>query len=253
MDCGGRARRRKAVIVKEVLAKSILSKSKIFDYVVNPYIGCQHGCSFCYARFMKRVTGHREPWGEFVDVKANAAGLLRTEIRKKRRGRVWVSGVCDPYQPLEEKYRLTRQCLEILAGDGWEATIQTRSPLVLRDIDVIRRGEGFEAGLSVTTADDGIRKLFEPGAPPIGERIRALDEMHKAGIRTYAMIAPLLPGAEGLAELLEGKVDYVLVDRMNYAYADHVYRRHGLEDGKTDEYFRKAVRRLESLNACRVV
>ncbi len=77
------------MIVKEVLAKSILSKSKIFDYVVNPYIGCQHGCSYCYARFMKRVTGHREPWGEFVDVKANAAGLLRTEIQKRRRGRVW--------------------------------------------------------------------------------------------------------------------------------------------------------------------
>jgi len=235
------------VVVKEVLAKSVLSKSKIFDYVVNPYIGCRHGCFYCYARFMKRVTGHREPWGEFVDVKTNAAELLRAEVRKKKRGRVWVSGVCDPYQPLEEKYGLTRKCLEILARNGWEATIQTRSPLVLRDIDVIRRGEGFEAGLSVTTADDGVRKLFEPGAPPIADRIRALEELRGAGIRTYAMIAPLLPGAEGLAELLPGKVDYVLIDCMNYAYADWVYRKHGLEDQRTDEYFRKVVRRLESL------
>lgn len=241
------------MIVKEVLAKSILSKSKVFDYVVNPYIGCEHGCSYCYARFMKRVTGHREPWGEFVDVKTNAAVLLRAEIRKKKRGRVWVSGVCDPYQPLERKYGLTRQCLEILADNGWEATIQTRSPLVLRDIDVILRGEGFEAGLSVTTADDGIRRLFEPGAPPVGERIRALGELRAAGIRTYAMIAPLLPGAEGLAEALPGKVDYVLIDRMNYAYADPVYRRHGLEDKRTDEYFREAFRSLESLKACRIV
>ncbi len=240
------------MVVKEVLAKSVLSKSKIFDYVVNPYIGCQHGCTYCYARFMKRVTGHREPWGEFVDVKINAAELLRAEVRKKKRGRVWVSGVCDPYQPLEEKYGLTRQCLEILARNGWEATIQTRSPLVLRDIEVIRRGEGFEAGLSVTTADDGVRKLFEPGAPPIGDRIRALEELRGAGIRTYAMIAPLLPGAEGLAEQLAGKVDHVLIDRMNYAYADWVYRKHGLEDQRADECFRTAVRKLESLKTCRV-
>ncbi len=89
------------LIVKEILAKTILSKSKIYPYVVNPYTGCQHGCSYCYARFMKRVTGHKEPWGEFVDVKINAAELLRGEIGKKKRGRVWISGVCDPYQPLE--------------------------------------------------------------------------------------------------------------------------------------------------------
>jgi DNA repair photolyase len=225
------------LIVKEILAKTILSKSKIYPYVVNPYTGCQHGCSYCYARFMKRVTGHTEPWGEFVDVKVNAAELLRQEITKKKRERVWVSGVCDPYQPLEEKYRLTRQCLEILARNTWPVIIQTRSPLVLRDIDILREARDFEVGFSVTTADDTIRKLFEPGAPPINDRIQALDELHKAGIRTYAMVAPVLPGAEGLAALLKGKVDYVLIDRMNYHYADQVYRKYGLEDKRADDYF----------------
>lgn len=233
--------------VTEVRAKSILSASKVYDYAVNPYVGCQHACSYCYARFMKRVTGHREPWGDFVDVKINAADLLRLEIRKKRRGRVWVSGVCDPYQPLEAKYRLSRQCLEILARNEWPATIQTRSPLVLRDMDIFRQGRGFEVGLSVTTADDGIRRLFEPKGPPVSERIRALDELHKAGIRTYAMIAPMLPGAEGLAELLEGKVDYVLIDRMNYHYADWIYRKYGLQDKLTDEYFQRTKRTLDSI------
>ncbi|MBE0568559.1 MAG: radical SAM protein [Deltaproteobacteria bacterium] len=241
------------MIVKEIQAKSILSKSKIYDYVINPYIGCQHGCTYCYARFMKRVTGHKEPWGDFVDVKTNAADLLRVEVRKKKRGRVWVSGVCDPYQPLEAKYKLTRQCLEILARNDWPATIQTRSPLILRDVDIIREGRDFEAGLTITTADDDIRKLFEPGAPPINDRIQALDELHKAGIRAYAMIAPLLPGAEGLADLLEGKVDYVLIDRMNYHYADSVYRKHGLQEKLSDDSFRQAVRKLESLHKCRVV
>jgi len=235
------------MIVKEVQAKSILSTSKVYDYVVNPYIGCQHACSYCYARFMKRFTGHREPWGDFVDVKSNAANLLRVEINKKKQGRVWVSGVCDPYQPLEAKYKLSRQCLEILARNNWPAIIQTRSPLVLRDMDIIRQGKGFEVGFSVTTADDGIRKLFEPKAPPVNERIRALDELHKAGIRTYAMIAPMLPGAEGLAELLEGKVDYVLIDRMNYHYADWIYRKYGLQDKLTDEFFQRTTRILDSI------
>jgi DNA repair photolyase len=225
------------LIVKEVLAKTILSPSRIYPWVINPYTGCQHGCSYCYARFMKRVTGHREPWGGFVDVKVNAPDLLRVEIQKKKRGRVWVSGVCDPYQPLEAQYRLTRQCLEILVRHEWPVIIQTRSPLVLRDIDIIRNAQDIEVGLSVTTADDSIRKLFEPDAPPIPDRIHALEDLHNAGIRTYAMIAPVLPGAEGLAGLLKGKTDYVLIDRMNYHYADWVYRKYGLEDKLTDEYF----------------
>lgn len=235
------------MIVKEVRVKSVLSASKVYEYVVNPYIGCQHACSYCYARFMKRFTGHREPWGDFVDVKSNAANLLRVEINKKKRGRVWVSGVCDPYQPLEAKYKLSRQCLEILAQNNWSVIIQTRSPLVLRDMDIIKQGQNFEVGLSITTADDNIRRLFEPLAPPINDRIKALDELHKAGIRTYAMIAPMLPGAEGLAELLKGKVDYVLIDRMNYHYADWIYRKYGLQDKLTDEFFQRTSRELDSI------
>jgi DNA repair photolyase len=235
------------LIVQEVRAKSILSRSKIYRYVVNPYTGCQHGCSYCYARFMKRVTGHREPWGDFVDVKVNAPELLRNEIRRKSKGRVWISGVCDPYQPLEEQYRLTRQCLAILVGNNWPVIIQTRSPLVLRDLDIIREAGDIEVGLSITTADDDIRKLFEPHAPPIPDRIQALDELHRAGVRTYAMIAPVLPGAEGLAGLLTGKVDYVLIDRMNYHYADWIYRKHGLEEYLSDDYYTKVRQTLESI------
>jgi len=197
---------------------------------------------------MKRVTRHREPWGEFVDVKINAPDLLQVEIsKKKKQGRVWVSGVCDPYQPLEAKYRLTRKCLEILAQNHWPVIIQTRSPLVLRDIDIIKDAQNFEVGFSVTTADDGIRRLFEPNASSINDRIKALDELHKAGIRTYAMIAPMLPGAERLAELLNGKIDYSLIDRMNYHYADWVYRKYGLEDKLTDDFFYRTRQELASI------
>ncbi len=234
------------MIVKEIRAKSILSVSKVYDYVVNPYIGCQHACTYCYARFMKRFTGHKEPWGEFVDVKINAPDLLRVEINKKKKGMVWMSGVCDPYQPQEEKHGLTRRCLEILGQNSWPVTVQTRSPLVLRDVDILKEASDSEVGLTVTTADDGIRELFEPNAPSIKDRLDALDGLHQAGIRTYAMIAPMLPGAEGLAETLEGKVDYVIVDRMNYNHAAWVYRKYGLLNKLTDDFFYRTGRELTS-------
>jgi DNA repair photolyase len=229
------------MIIKEVQAKSILSISKVYPYVINPYTGCQHNCSYCYARFMKRFTGHREPWGQFVDVKVNAPELLSTELGRKKRDRVWISGVCDPYQPVEEKYQLTRQCLALLAKANWPVTIQTRSPLVLRDLDILKTGAEFEVGFSITTADDKVRKLFEPLAPSIPDRIKALDELHQAGIKTFVMIAPMLPGSEELPPLLTGKVDSVILDRMNYHHADWVYQRFNLEDKMTDQYFDQTV------------
>ncbi len=223
--------------IKETYPKTILSASRVYPYVVNPYTGCQHNCSYCYARFMKRFTGHKEPWGQFVDVKMNAPQLLRHEIARKKPDRVWVSGVCDPYQPLEAKYTLTRQCLEILVQHHWPVTVQTRSPLVVRDIDILERGGSLEVGMSITTADDAMRGLFEPQAPPIEARLRALDELHRSGIRTFAMIAPMLPGAEDLASCLAGKVDAVILDRMNYHHADWVYRKYGLLEKMSDGFF----------------
>ena len=232
------------VIVKEIQVKTILSESKVFDYALNPYTGCEHACSYCYARYMKRFTGHREPWGEFVDAKINAPGLLPRELDRKRRGTVWISGVCDPYQPLEAHYELTRRCLEVLIDHRWPVTIQTRSPLVVRDLDILEGAQDIEVGFSIATGDDEIRKLFEPRAPAVGRRLEALERLHEAGIRTFAMIAPMLPGAEELGEMLPGKVDHVLVDRMNYRYGDRVYRDHGLLDKRGDAFFRHTAAEL---------
>ena len=235
------------MIIKEICSKTILSKSKVFDYTINSYIGCEHACTYCYARFMKRYTGHKEPWGEFVDVKINAASLLQNEINRKKVGRVWISGTCDPYQPLEKKYQITRRCLEILSRHGWSVTVQTKSPLVLRDSEVLKRIKNIEVGFTITTADDGVRKIFEPNAPSIGERIETLEKLHSSGIRTFAMIAPILPKAEDLAAKIAGKVDYVLIDKMNYHNADWVYQKHKLEYARTDEYF--AQKKTEIANA----
>jgi len=237
------------MIVKEIYAKSILSKSKVSDYTINPYIGCEHGCTYCYARFMKRFTRHREPWGIFADVKINTATLLQREIRKKRAGRVWISGVCDPYQPIEKKYELTKSCLEILSEHDWPVTIQTKSYLVLRDIELLRTFGNIEVGLTVTTTDDNIRKIFEPSSPTIKERVETLEKLHSAGIKTYAMIAPILPRAEGLVEQLSKKADFILIDKMNYHYADWVYRKHRLEYAMTQNFFnRKKAELSEALD-----
>jgi DNA repair photolyase len=139
--------------IRKIQAKTILSKSQVYDYALNPYVGCRHACVYCYAKFMKRFTGHREPWGEFVDVKINAPELLAIEVRKKKVGRVWISGVCDPYQSLEKKYLMTKRCLQILVENGWPFTIQTKSDLVLRDIEILKRSSHAEVGFTITTAD----------------------------------------------------------------------------------------------------
>lgn len=235
-----------SMIVREINSKSILSESKIFTYVINPYVGCQFGCKYCYARYMKKFTGHKEPWGEFVDVKINAADLLKREIKKKKNDRVWISGVCDPYQPLEAKYKLTRVCLEILTENDWPVVIQTKSKLVLRDVDIIKRNDKIDVGFSIGTADEGMRKLFEPNSPPIADRISALRELHDNGITTFAMIAPVLPGSDEITDLLDGIVDYIYVDRMNYCYANNIYKKNDLEKFLEIKYFNKVAQKIKS-------
>ncbi|HYA88205.1 MAG TPA: radical SAM protein [Nitrospirota bacterium] len=225
------------MIVKEIQAKSILSKSQIYNYALNAYIGCSHKCLYCYARFMKRYTGHSEAWGDFVDVKTNAPELLAKEVKKKRIGRVWISGVCDAYQPLERKYELTKRCIEILVENGWPFTIQTKSPLVVRDLELLKKAPDCEVGFTITTAEDATRKMFEPYAPPIAKRVEALSILHRAGIRTFVMIAPMLPGALGLVGMLKGNVGHVLLDRLNYHYADWAFKKYGMEWAMDDEFF----------------
>ena len=225
------------MIIQEIFAKTILSKSQIQEYAFNPYVGCSHACRYCYASFMRRFTGHKEKWGEFVDAKVNAPDLLAREIKRKRLGRVWVSGVCDPYQPAEKKYKLTARCLEIFSEHQWPVTVQTKSSLVLRDIEILEKFKNIEVGFSITTADEKIKEIFEPGASPIKERIHALEVLHSRGIQTFAMIAPILPKAGGLIEQLPGKVDHVLIDRLNYFYANRTYQKIKMEWAKKVLFF----------------
>ena len=234
-------------VVREIEAKSILNASKIYDTCVNPYTGCQVGCVYCYAAlFMRRYSGHSEPWGDFVDAKINAPALLAKQIVKAKRGTSWFSSVCDPYQPIEELYGLTRRSLEVLAGRAFPVVIQTKSARVRRDLEVILRIPDVEVGFSIATEDETVIRLFERESSPVGERIEVLREFKAAGVPTYAFAGPLLPGnPERLASLLAGAVDRVLIDRMNYVPAVKAfYARHGLLDALTDRFFETQAARL---------
>ena len=122
----------------ERLCKGILSKSGIagIDYAVNPYLGCSHACVYCYARFMTRFNHAGEEWGTFVDAKVNCVEVLRAEAIKKTRGKVLLSSVTDPYQPLEARYKLSRGAIEELLKHQYPLSVLTKSNLVLRDIDL---------------------------------------------------------------------------------------------------------------------
>lgn len=236
--------------VREVEARSVLNASKIFDYCVNPYTGCQVGCAYCYASlFIPRYSGHSEPWGTFVDVKTNAPETLSRQLKRAKRGTVWLSSVCDPYQPLEARYLLTRRCLEALVESGFPVNIQSKSVLLLRDADLMVRIKDLEAGFTIATDDERTARLCEPFASTPAERTKALRTLRARGVRTFAFIGPLLPlNPSKLAGLLEGAVDRVLIDRMNYmgTFAVALAKR-GLQGVLTDAYFRRTANALADL------
>lgn len=229
------------MITREILAKTILTKTGIegYDYCINPYVGCAHGCRYCYASFMKRFTGHLEPWGEFVDVKVNAPEVLRRQLRRARVGSVLIGTVTDPYQPVEKHYRITRGCLEAILKSRFSVNILTRSPLVVRDIDLFRQFENISVGLSITTDKEEVKKLFEPHSPSIRARIEALKTLHDSGITTYTFIGPMLPlNPERLLEMLGGNADEVLIDRLNYLNkVKGLYGKAGFVQYLEDAYF----------------
>jgi DNA repair photolyase len=239
-----------SLLIKEIKAKSILTKSGIpgAHYCINPYTGCAHGCKYCYASFMKRFTNHTEPWGSFVDVKINAPDLLKRQIKRSKKGTIIISSVTDPYQPLEVRYELTRKCLEELIPYQSSVDILTKSPLVRRDIDLFKQFKDIEVGITITTNDERIRKIFEPKAPPVEARIQTIKKLHEARIRTYVFIGPILPmNPEIVCEKLAGYVDYVFIDRMNYITKTlSLYKRYKLDKWLNRELSNEIIERLKN-------
>ncbi|MFC1645346.1 radical SAM protein [Patescibacteria group bacterium] len=182
--------------IREIQASSIITKSNLpdADFVVNPYVGCMHCCVYCYAVFMKRFTGHGdEDWGSFVDVKVNAADLVPEKSEKYKGKLIFISSVTDAYMPIERKYQLTRKVLEKLVNLQPRLGVHTKSDLVLRDIDVLKKFLDCEVGITITTLNDEIRKEIEPLASSVERRVKALEELKKEGIRNYVFVGPILP------------------------------------------------------------
>jgi len=213
-----------SVLVREITCKSVLTETGLpADYAINCYVGCQHACVYCYARYMKRFTGHGEPWGTFVDVRTNAPQVLAREVRRKTPASVILSSVCDGWQPLEERYRVTGQCVEVLAQSGWHVSMLTKSALV-REVLPALEGKPADLGMTLTTLDERIRRVIEPGASPTAERLAVLEEAAGRGIAIWAFLGPFLPDLtdteESLVPLFEAAaklpVTHLHWDRVNF-------------------------------------
>lgn len=182
--------------ITEINCKTALSPSGIYGwvYALNPYTGCAHNCRYCYAPNILRI--RRQEWGEFVKVKRNLPTVLAQELKKKPPGLVGISSVTDPYQPIEKKLNITRYALELLLKHKFTVSLITKSPLILRDLDLIAQFEYNEVTLTVTTLDEGLCKILEPNAPPVRSRLEALEKLSNEGLNTYAFIGPLYPNLE---------------------------------------------------------
>ena len=208
--------------IKEIQVKTCMGRSKLGDYVINPYTGCSHGCRYCYADFIKRFQNIPDKWGEFVFAKANCPGLLEKEIEKNKPGSIFMSSVCDCYMPEEEKFGLTRKILEVFSRSGdknkFAIEILTKSSLVRRDFDLLKELD-IELGMSVNQLYGKTAAILEPLASSPNERLETLKEAREKGIRTFGFISPVLPGLCDLREvfpaLKEAGVRYVWVELFN--------------------------------------
>ncbi len=208
--------------VREVECKTVLNRSSIGEYSMNCYTGCQHGCIYCYARFMQRFRPHPEPWGRFVDVKVNAAEALRKQLRRAKPGGVFVSSACDAWQPVESRWKLTRECCRLLIEHGFKVNALTKNALVLRDFDIFQPGL-TRVGTTITTLDPKLAELWEPEASSVEERWGILKAAKQSGLETSVMFGPLLPylsdGQDSIDALFEraagADVDLIWVDAMN--------------------------------------
>lgn len=197
----------KNIVVKEIETKDYLTKSNLpsSDYVINPYIGCTHGCKYCYARFMKRFTGHQEEWGSFLDIKKCNKKIDTNKIIGKS---VFLSSVTDCYNSYEEKYRITRNLLEQLVNVDCELSISTKSKLILRDIDLLKQMKNLKVSISINTLDEKFKNDMDY-ASSVKDRIETLKILHQNGIYTILFMSPIFPYITDWKQIIEKTKDYV--------------------------------------------
>ena len=207
------------VKIAQIATKSVMTKSNtpLGGYSVNPYVGCPHACKYCYASFMKRFTGHTEDWGTFMDVKD---WPVIANPKKYAGQKIIIGTVTDGYNPLEERYRKTRQLLTELKDSGADILICTKSDLVLRDMDLlmeINRKNRLTVSWSVNTLDEEFKNDMD-AAVSIERRLAAMKQVYDAGIRTVCFISPVFPGLtdiEAIFHRAKDQCDLIWLENLN--------------------------------------
>ena len=203
-------------IIREIEVQSVMTKSSlpVGGFSVNPYVGCPHACKYCYASFMKRFTGHTEPWGTFLDVKH---WKPITNPHKYDGQRIVIGSVTDGYNPYEEEFCRTRRLLEELKGTNAEIMICTKSDLVLRDLELLKKFPKVTVSWSINTLDEQFRKDMDR-AVSIERRIEAMKKVYEAGIRTVCFVSPIFPGITDVKSII-GRVrdfaDLIWLENLN--------------------------------------
>ncbi|MGI8386878.1 SPL family radical SAM protein [Robertmurraya sp. P23] len=216
------------VIINEITSRKILTEAKGyldvgFTHSINPYSGCAFACKYCYVRELPIQKFKEIPWGDWLDIKSNAAENYRKEIIKLRKKEasvnIFMASATDPYQPIERKARITRGILEAMIENPPDfLQIQTRGPLITRDLDLlVKLKEKCRVLVSVTIETDreDVKQIFAPYAPGIRLRLKALKQIHDAGISTQASISPVLPFTPEFPKVLEGMVDHIWIDTLS--------------------------------------
>lgn len=203
-------------IIREIEVKSVITKTDLpgCDYAVNPYVGCTHGCKYCYASFMKRFTNHPEDWGTFLDVKYWPVIKNPEKYAGKE---LFIGSVTDPYNPQEKIYERTRALLLQLKGSGIKLSIQTKSDLVLRDANLIKTFPDASVGFSINTLDENFKNDMDY-AVSIERRLAAMKALHDAGIRTTCFISPIFPGLTDVTTIIDrvkNQCQLVWVENLN--------------------------------------
>ena len=195
------------MLLHEIKTNDYVTKSNLpfCDYVVNPYGGCVHGCKYCYASFMKRFTGHAEDWGTYIDVKRCDKPISAKKLTRKA---VFLSSVTDPYNPFEKKYEITRAILEQLSHIDCTLYISTKSSLILRDVDLLKKQRHLVAAVSLNTLDENFRRAMDC-ATSVEGRLNTMRELHENGIYTVLFMSPIFPGLTDFRELIEAAHPFV--------------------------------------------
>ena len=213
-----------STIIKETVSKNIITKSKLpaTDYVINNYVGCNHGCIYCYAEFMKRFTNHTEKWGEFLDVKKfNEEKFVKYLKKINSDKKILMSSVTDPYNPYEIKYKSTRNILKLFIQANNEhihLEILTKSLLIFRDIDLLKKIKNITVGISLNTLNDNLRRQIEPCAGSIKSRIEILKKLKGENIPVYLFVSPIFPMLTQLEEIIatcKDTVDFIYFENLN--------------------------------------